>query len=263
MNPVARRVLLGTAGLAVLLGAAQLAQWAGHVSPVTFPLPSTVINRAAGLLASHSFLASTGQTLAAWAEAMAATVAIAIPVGLLIGSLPWLESAVRPVIEFLRPIPSVILVPLVLLIVQDNVRTEVVVIVFAAVWPVLINTVYGLKEVDPVAKQTLRSFGFGPVAVALRVSLPSTAPFIATGVRIAASVSFVVAVAVELVGTGMNGLGTFAASSQAGGGDIALMIAVAVWCGLIGLALNALFVTAERRFFGWHQALTRATGDTR
>jgi NitT/TauT family transport system permease protein len=255
MNPVARRALRGGAGLLFLLLIVQLAQWAGHVSQSVFPLPSTVLVRAAGLLKNGSFIASVGQTMQAWAEAMIVTVVIAVPLGLLLGSLSWLDSALRPLIEFLRPIPSVILIPLVLLIVQDNVRTEVAVIAFAAIWPVLINTIYGLKEVDPVAKQTLRSFGFGPVAVALRVSLPSTAPFIATGIRIAASVSFVIAVAVELVGTGMNGLGMFAASSQSGGGDIGLMVAVAVWCGLIGLAINAVFVAAERRLFGWHQAL--------
>jgi NitT/TauT family transport system permease protein len=255
MNPVARRALRGVAGLIFLILIVQLALWADHVSQSVFPLPTTVLVRAAGLVKNGAFLASVGQTSQAWAEAMAVTVVIAIPAGLLLGSLPWLDSALRPVIEFLRPIPSVILLPLVLLIVQDNIRTEVVVIAFASIWPVLINTIYGLHEVDPVAKQTLRSFGFGPVAVALRVSLPSTAPFIATGVRIAASVSFVIAIAAELVGTGMNGLGAFAANSQSGGGDIALMIAIAVWCGLIGLLINGVFVTAERRAFGWHHAL--------
>jgi NitT/TauT family transport system permease protein len=260
MSSVARRAWRGAAGLIGLFCIVQLIQLASHISESVFPLPSTVLARAAGLLTNGDFLASTGQTLEAWAEAMLAAVVIAIPLGLLIGSVPWLESAVRPLIEFLRPIPSVILVPLALLIVQNNVRTEVVVITFASIWPVLINTIYGLKEVDPIAKETLRSFGFGPVDVALRVSLPSTAPFIATGIRIAAAVSFVVAIAVELVGTGMNGLGLFAGSTQSGGGDIALMIAVAVWCGLIGLAINAIFVTVERRFFGWHHSLISREG---
>jgi NitT/TauT family transport system permease protein len=260
MSSVARRVWRGAAGLIGLFCIVQLIQLASHISESEFPLPSTVLVRAAGLLKNGAFLASTGQTFEAWAEAMLAAVVIGVAVGLVLGSVPWIESAVRPLIEFLRPIPSVILVPLALLIVQNDVRAEVAVVAFASVWPVLINTIYGLKEVDPVAKDTLRSFGFGPVAVALRVSLPSTAPFIATGIRIAAAVSFVVAIAVELVGIGMNGLGLFAGSAQSGGGDIALMIAVAVWCGLIGLAINGVFVTVERRFFGWHHALISKEG---
>jgi NitT/TauT family transport system permease protein len=169
--------------------------------------------------------------------------------------MPWAEVAVRPLVEFLRPIPSVVLVPLVLLIVQSNLRTEVVVIVFAAVWPVLINTVYGFREVDAVAKDTMRSFGYGPLAVACRVSLPSAAPFIATGIRIAASLAFIVAIAVELVGIGMSGIGAFVAVSEGGSADITLVVAAAVWSGLIGIALNTAFAAAERRAFRWHRAL--------
>ena len=83
-------------------------------------------------------------------------------------------------------------------------RTQVIAVVFAAVWPVLINTIYGVRQVDPVAVATMRSFGFGPLSIAGRVALPSAAPFIATGVRIAASLAFIVAVAVELVSTGID-----------------------------------------------------------
>jgi len=131
--------------------------------------------------------------------------------------------------------------------------------VYAAIWPVLINTIYGVQGVNQLAKETLRSFGFGPLSIAFRVSLPSAAPFAATGVRIAASVAFVVAVAVELVGTGMNGIGAFTATEEGGTGDITILIAAAVWSGLIGLAINAVFTGAERMAFRWHFALAAAS----
>jgi NitT/TauT family transport system permease protein len=92
------------------------------------------------------------------------------------------------------------------------------------------------------------------------VSLPSAAPFIATGVRIAASFAFVVSIAVELIGTGMAGIGAFAAQENSGAGDMSVLIAIAVWSGLIGLAVNALFTAAERRLFRWHFSLTAAAG---
>jgi NitT/TauT family transport system permease protein len=260
VTAVLRRVYRGAAGLVLLFGAAQLALWAGRVSPAVFPLPTAVLGSAADLVRNGDFLASIGSTMAVWAEAMAITVAIAVPLGLLLGTLRWAESALLPVIEFLRPFPAVVLIPLVLLIVQDDGRTEVVIIVYAAVWPVLINTIYGVRNVDRLAKETLRSFGFGPLAVAGRVSLPSAAPFAATGVRIAASFAFVVAVAVELVGTGMNGIGAFTSQEESGTGDMAILIAVAIWAGLIGLAINAVFIAAERRAFRWHHALTGAAG---
>lgn len=260
MTPILRRTCLGTAGIAGVFGMAQFALWAGRVSQAVFPLPSTVLARAAGLAANGSFLASAGDTLAAWAEAMMITVAIAVPAGLVLGMLPWAESIVRPVIEFVRPVPPVVLIPLVLLVVQDDLRTEVSVIVYASVWPVLINTVYGLREVDPVAKETLRSFGFGLLAVAVRVSLPCAAPFIATGIRLAASLAFIVAIAVELVGVGMNGIGAFIGLSQSASADIPLVIAVAIWSGLIGIVLNAIFVGTERRVFRWHYMLAATSG---
>jgi NitT/TauT family transport system permease protein len=255
-----RRFYLGAAGLVLLTGAVQLALWAGRVSPQDFPPPSTVLGSVADLARNGSFLASVGSTMAAWAESMVITVIIAVPAGLLLGSLPAVESAVRPVIEFIRPIPPVVLVPLVLLIVQDNLRTEVVIVVFASVWPVLINTISGVSGVEPLATETMRAFGFGPLAIARLVSLPSAAPFIATGVRIAASFAFVVSIAVELIGTGMAGIGAFAAQENSGAGDMSVLIAIAVWSGLIGLAVNALFTAAERRLFRWHFSLTAAAG---
>jgi NitT/TauT family transport system permease protein len=133
-----------------------------------------------------------------------------------------------------------------------------VLIVFAAVWPVLINTVYGIGEVDPLARQTLRSFGFGPFAVAWRVSLPSAAPFIATGVRLAASVAFVVAVAVELIGSGMNGIGNYLVQAESGTADVVPVLALAVLAGLLGLLINAVLAGAERRAFRWHHMQTAA-----
>ncbi len=256
MPAVLRRFYLGAAGLVLLFGAAQLALWAGRVDPGTFPLPSAVLASAADLARNGSFLASVGDTMKTWAEAMLIAVVIAVPVGILLGTVSWAEPVMRPLIEFIRPIPAVVLVPLVLLIVQDNQRTEVAVVVFACVWPVLLNTIYGVRSVEPLAVETLRSFGFGPLSVARRESLPSAAPFIGTGVRVAASFAFVVAVAVELIGTGMNGIGAFAAQEENGSGDMTIMIAVAVWAGLIGIVLNAVFAATERRLFGWHFALT-------
>jgi NitT/TauT family transport system permease protein len=263
MTATVRRACLGGAGLAAAFGAAELAMWAGRVDQAVFPLPSTVVASAASLASSGAFWDAVGSTLVTWAEAVAITVATAVPAGLVLGTLPRVESAMRLVIEFLRPIPSVVLLPLVLLIVQDSTETQVVVIAFAAVWPVLLNTVYGLGEVDPVAKQTLRSFGFGPLAVACRVSLPSAAPFIATGVRIAASLGFVVAVAAELIGTGMNGIGAYLNQADNGSAGITPILAVALWSGLIGLAINAVFAGADRRAFRWHHTLVTASGGSR
>ena len=240
----------------MLFGAAQLAVWLSGADQLRYPLPSTVLSGVFSLAGTGAFWSSFGGTLSAWAQAMAITVVFGVPLGLLLGSFPAVQAAVAPVIDFLRPIPSVVLVPTILLIVQDPMRTQVVAIVFAAIWPVLINTIYGVRNVDPVAVATLRSFGFGPLSVAGRVALPSAAPFIATGIRISASLAFIVAVAVELVSTGVPGLGSYASVTESGTADLTPLLALAVWSGLFGLVINGVFAAADRRAFRWHHALT-------
>jgi NitT/TauT family transport system permease protein len=256
-----RRACLGAAGIVLVFGLAQLALWAGGVNQAAFPLPSMVLDGSADMLRDGSFWTAIVQTLSAWTEALGISVGLGVLVGLVLGTLPWAERAVQPLLEFLRPIPSVVLLPLVLLVVQNSAGTEVVLIVFAAVWPVLINTVYAVGEVDPLSKETLRAFGFGPVAVAWRVSLPSAAPFIATGVRIAASVGFVVAIAVELIGSGMNGIGNYLVQEESGTAGVAPLLSVAVLTGVLGLLINAVLSGAERRVFRWHHLQVVAGGD--
>lgn len=257
-----RKIGLGLLGVVVLLGLLQIAEGAAGVNQVLFPLPSAVLAQTWDLISNGSFWSAVGSTLTAWGEAMVFTIIIAVPLGLVLGSVPAVESALTPIFEFLRPIPAVVIFPLVLLVARDNTRAQVSVVVFSSMWPVLINTVYGLREVDPVAKQTLRSFGFGSLAVALRVSLPSAAPFIMTGIRIAASLAFIVTVAIEIVGTGYSGMGAYASQSQSSGANITVLLAVAVWAGVLGLVVHGVFSTVERRGFRWHQALrAAAAGD--
>ncbi|MBE3015374.1 ABC transporter permease [Microbispora sp. NEAU-D428] len=252
------RVARGAAGVAVLLVAAEVAGRTGILDTQIMPLASTVLAGAAGLAADAGFLRDVSATVEVWAEGLLLATLLAVPAGVLLGSLPRAETALRPVIEFLRPIPSVALIPLVALIAAADGAMKVTVIVYAACWPVLVNTMYGLHDVDPVAKDTMRVFGFGRLAVLLRVTLPSAAPFVLTGVRLAASVALVVAISAELLAGGEGGIGVYIV--RAGSGyRIDLMLAATVWAGLIGLVVNALLVRAERGLFRWHAARAGVT----
>jgi NitT/TauT family transport system permease protein len=254
-RPAGSGPLQGALGIAGLAGAGELAGRAGLIDQTVLPLPSTVLARAGALVADQRFLGDVRATLTTWALGLAFAIAVAVPAGAVLGALRPVEASVFPLIEFLRPIPSVSLIPLVLLMVHDDLTMKVVVACYAATWPVLINTMYGLRGVDPMAKETLRSFGFGPLAITWRVLLPGAAPFIATGVRLAASIALVVAIGAELLGGGSTGIGIFIIQAGSGGGRPDLMIAATLWAGVLGLAINALFTAAERRLFRWHHAL--------
>jgi NitT/TauT family transport system permease protein len=241
-------------GVAVFLLLAEGASVTGVISPVLLPPPFSVLGRAAGLLGHATFLGDLAATVAAWAVGLVIAVVVAIPGGVLLASLPGVRTATRAVVEFLRPIPSVALIPLVALVLGIGLRMAVTLIVYAAVWPILVNTIYGLDDVDPLAEDTLRAFGFGQLAVIRLVSLPSAAPFIATGVRLASSIAIILDVGTGIVTGPVDGpgIGAFIANANSGGTDTGLVLAATVWAGVLGFVLNGLLALAERRLLPWH-----------
>lgn len=247
------RGILGAAGVVGFLALVELAGRTGLISQELFPYVSKVLQTAAQLPFEAQFRTDVMATLEACALGLLIAIATAVPVGLLLGTVPVVERSVRPLVEFLRPIPSVSLIPLAMFLFTSSQDAKTALIVYTCSWPLLINTMYGLSDVDPLAKETLRSFGFGRLAVVMRVSLPSAAPFIATGVRISVSVTLIVAVSLELIAAGEGGIGAFL-SLASGANRIDRMLATTLWAGLIGLAANALFTMGERRVFRWHQA---------
>ncbi|MCO5970484.1 ABC transporter permease [Actinoallomurus soli] len=248
------RWLRGIAGLAILVAASEVLGRAGIVDKTYLPPASTILSRAIGLAADPDFMANVLATIKAWALGLAIAVGAGVLLGLLLGGLPVVGTAVRGVLEFLRPIPSVALIPLVSLLLGTGLATETTLIVYAAIWPVLFNTIYGLQDVDPVAKETLRTFGFGKVAIMWRVSLPAAAPFIATGVRLAAAVALILAVGTEILSGFGSGLGIFIGQAEQGLDGARDVLAGTVWAGALGLVINTVLVQCERRLFRWHAA---------
>jgi NitT/TauT family transport system permease protein len=250
---VNRRQELALGGLGVLLafGACEAVGRAGVVRRSYLPPASEVLARAVELAADRAFLDQVAVTLRAWALGLALAAAIAIPLGLLLGSVPVVDEAVRAVIEFLRPLPSVALIPLVSLLLGSGTETEVALITYASIWPILFNTVHGLGETDPLAKDTLRAFGFGRLSILLHVELPATAPFIAAGLRISAATALILAIATELLSGFGQGLGIFIAQAQLATDGTRDVLAGVVWAGVLGLVINGVLVRLERTAFPW------------
>jgi ABC-type nitrate/sulfonate/bicarbonate transport system permease component len=154
------------------------------------------------------------------------------------------------VIEFLRPIPSVALIPLAVLVYGTGLESKVFLAVYASFWPVLVQAIYGVQDIDPVAMDTAKSFGFSRLQRLVRVTLPSAAPYIATGLRISSAVSLVLVVTAELV-IGAPGLGREINAARQGGATEE-MYALIIVTGLLGWLVNVLFTQAERRALHWH-----------
>jgi ABC-type nitrate/sulfonate/bicarbonate transport system permease component len=222
----------------------------GLIPSDSFPPISTTLSTLIDQLAAGEFWAAVVNTLQGWALGLGIASALAVPLGIALGSSQLLYRACRVLIEFLRPVPSVALVPLAILIYGTGLKSTVFLAAFASFWQLIVQVIYGVQDVDPVATDTARSFGFSRGQRLLRVTLPSAVPYIATGLRIASAVSLILTVTAELV-IGSAGLGRSINVARSGG-DVELMYALIVATGLLGWVLNSVFLAVERRVLHWH-----------
>ena len=152
-----------------------------------------------------------------------------------------------------RPIPSVALIPLAVLLYGVDLESKLLLIVYASFWQVLIQVLYGVADVDPVANNTARSFGLGYLARVRHVVWPTMLPYLMTGLRLGAAVALILAVTSELV-IGNPGLGREIALAQSGGAT-APMYALVIATGFIEVIINAVFRAIERRALSWHSSI--------
>jgi len=155
----------------------------------------------------------------------------------------------------MRPLPSLALIPIAILLAGLSTRMTAGLVAFAAFWPVFINTRYATRQVDPQLLDTGRALGFGRWELIWRVVVPSVAPAVATGVRVAAGVAIVVTISVELV-AGTGGLGGYVLKEEQGGSTTAMaaMYAGIVVGGLLGWLLSYGIGAVARRALRWDTA---------
>lgn len=245
------RIGRGLAGALVLFAVLELITRAQLVNPNYLPPASTIVARTAEILVDPEFLRNVFGTLQAWAVGMVVVVLVGVPLGVLLGTSDRIYVATRALVEFLRPIPSVALIPLAILVLGRGTPMKTALVIYASLWPVLFNTIYGMHGVEPVAIETARSFGLGRLAILRRVSLPSAAPFIYTGIRVATAIALILAVSTELIAGGGEGIGTWMLARQVANQQ-QYVYAGTIVAGLLALVINAVFVAGEKRLFSWH-----------
>lgn len=238
--------------LAVVLGLAELLSRSGTVDRAALPPISEIAGALRDVLGEGEIWRAIGISLQAWAIGLLLAVVVAVPAGVLIGLSPLLYRLTWVTINLLRPIPVAAAMPLLILVYGLGVKMAVVLVLLSAVWPLLLQTIYGVHEVDPVARQMAVSYGLGRLMRFRLLVLPSALPSVATGLRVSATIALVLAVAASLVGGG-PGLGSqIANASQSGAGD--RMWALILVTGLLGLLVTATFTKIEAYALRWHQS---------
>jgi ABC-type nitrate/sulfonate/bicarbonate transport system permease component len=242
--------------------AAFLALWefvsrAGLISEVDLPSMTTTFDKLWDFLNTRDFWAAFAQTVRGWAVGLAVATALAVPLGIFLGTNDFAARALRVPIEFMRPIPSAALIPLLFLTLGTTLKSEVFLAAFGAFWPLLVQTMYGVRDVDPLAIDTARSFGVGKLERLYRITFPSSVPYIATGLRISSTVALILAFTAELfMGTPGLGQKVNEASSYGLHEDL---YAYALATGFLGVAIHLVMTSLERRALRWHPSQREAT----
>lgn len=152
-------------------------------------------------------------------------------------------------IELLRPIPSVALLPVAILLYGLGLEMKVLLAAYAGVWPILVNTMYGVAETDRLMLDTARSFRWSRLRILRRVTLRAASPSIATGLRVAAAVSLIVVLTSEILAAN-SGLGELIRGYQQAGRREFVYAGIAA-TGILGLLLNTGLSATERRLLRW------------
>lgn len=252
-GPAVPNGVWGVIGIVVFLGIWELIPTLGIVQATYLPPASEVLATLVVDFTLTAFWVAVGETLLAWFIGLLAAVLLALVLGLVIGMSPFLRRATNSTIEFLRPIPSVALIPLAVLLFGTKIESSLMLIIYACFWQVLIQVLSGVADVDNVAMQTARSYGFSRFQRIRDVIFPTMLPYLMTGIRLGAAVALILAITAELI-IGSPGLGKEIQLAQSGGA-IAGMYALIVATGLLGVVINLCMRVVEKRVLSWHASV--------
>lgn len=203
-------------------------------------------------LGSHGTWSAIATTLEAAAGGLGIGAAIGIPLGLLIGRHRLSRDATVGLIEFLKPIPPVVLLPIALLLYGTHLIMQFALVTYGALWPILMQVAAGARSVDATTLDACAVYRVRRSRRVLRVIVPATAPFIFRGLRLAASITLITAVTIELVGNAA-GIGSLLVDTQATG-QLAPTYALVLIAGVLGVLVNLAFSLVERHLTSWRPA---------
>ena len=241
-------MLKGLAVPAVLILAAEAALRATGLRSDAVAPPSAVSLALLGALRDGSMLFATGQTLYGAALGLLLGGALGLALGIVLGLSRPAGRLLSVTVEAVRPVPSIALIPIALLVLGFGPGMEIAIVAFSCVWPVLILTRAAIAGVEPQLHEVARAMGLSFAARVFKIVLPAALPRLLVALRVAVGVALVVAVTVEIAAD-PRGLGNaIMVSEQAL--QPALMLAYLLWIGLIGFALNAALGIAQGLLLG-------------
>jgi ABC-type nitrate/sulfonate/bicarbonate transport system permease component len=220
-----------------------------------FPTPQRIVVAFGDVWFGQRFFDDVLPSIARLLAGLAVAVVLGVGLGVPIGSSARIRALVEPVLEFFRAIPPPVLVPLIMLLVGIDNKMKVLVVVSGCVWPILLNTVEGVRAVDAVLADTARSYRVRGFARLRHLVLPAASPQIMAGVRQALSIGIILMVISEMFASS-SGLGFTIVQFQRGFA-IPEMWSGIVLLGLLGIGLSLAFRWFERFALFWYHGQRR------
>jgi len=247
---IGRDIALGAAGIVAWLLVWLVATSVGPLSESdAFPTPSATLSAALQQLVLNEFWSAVAGTLQVAFTGLVLAILVGMIVGMALASSPAVRALLAPTVEFLKPIPGIIILPLLLLIFGPSATMGVTLVFVGCVWPILIQTYVGVLSADPVMRSAARAMLLTRSLTLRKVIVPSATPSIVTGIRIATASSLILAIGAGLIG-GAPGLGQLLFVYQ-NNGDSAAIFGLIILVGILGLLVNVVLGIIERRAVPW------------
>jgi ABC-type nitrate/sulfonate/bicarbonate transport system permease component len=202
-----------------------------------------------GLVATGSFWVALADTLRSTFVGLLIAVAVALPLGVALGTTRWLRWLLDWTIDAARTVPPIVILPIALLVFTGGLDFKVVLVLQGSLWSLTIQTEYGARRLDPVAVDTAKAYRIGAVRRLLVFRIPAAGPVILSGLRLAASAAFGISILSELLG-GEPGLGSILAVAQSANSPVRVY-SVTIAAGVTGLLIAWLFGRLQRLALPW------------
>jgi sulfonate transport system permease protein len=227
----------------------QIGSTLGWINPTVFPPLDKILAATWEGLAGGALLDDVGISLQRSGLAFAAAVGLGIPLGLFMGQIRAVEQALDPILQFFRQTSALALYPVFILLLGLGEASKVFVIFWATLFPILLATIGGVKEVDRKLIEMAATFGASRLTIFARVVLPASVPSIFVGLRLSATTALLLLIAAEMIGAN-KGLGFQVMNAQYNF-QIPQMFAAILLLAVLGLTANAALVSLQRRLCRW------------
>ena len=215
------------------------------ISQVLLALFHSVIS---GPLAGHLII-----TVGRFFQGYLLSAALGVSLGIMLGYFRFFYSLLAMLIEFLRPMPSVAIIPVAILMLGIGDSMIVAVTVYASVWPILINAIDGVRSIETILIDTGRTFGLSRWQILWRIILPGASPYVVTGLRVGLSIALILVTTAEMI-AGSKGLGFFILDEERSMNS-AVMYGGILFVAALGYSLNRLFLLLEAKMMKWRHGM--------